>query len=94
MALLTTSDAAPNSGDGLCILSAVLFGIHKWRSETATLRLQENTQELVAMQLGSLAALASAVEAPRIYKLVQHNSPGKPLTACCSLHFRVFTYFR
>lgn len=46
MALLTTSDATPNYGDGLCILSALLFGIHKWRSETASTRFRENTQVL------------------------------------------------
>jgi len=46
VALLTTSDATPNYGDGLCILSALLFGIHKWRSETASTRFRENTQVL------------------------------------------------
>lgn len=29
----TTKAAGPNLGDLLCVLSAVLFGVHKWRSE-------------------------------------------------------------
>ena len=59
MGLLTTSDSAPNYGDGLCILSAILFGVHKWRSEVSTSRFQENTTELVALQLGTLAVAAN-----------------------------------
>jgi len=73
--LLTTSDAAPNYGDGLCVLSALLFGVHKWRSETATIRFRDNTQELVALQLGTLAIAANILELPKIFEL-SHHSPG------------------
>lgn len=76
MALLTTSDATPNYGDGLCVLSALLFGVHKWRSETATLHFKENTQELVAVQLGTLAVLANLFEAPKYLNLLG-NTPGE-----------------
>lgn len=75
VALLTTSDASPNYGDGLCVLSALLFGVHKWRSETATVRFVENTQELVAIQLGTLAVLANIFELPKYLEL-SHYSPG------------------
>lgn len=78
VALLTTSDATPNYGDGLCVLSALMFGVHKWRSETATVKFVENTQELVAIQLGTLALLANISESPKYLSLV-HDSPGKPL---------------
>ncbi len=80
MALLTTSDSTPNYGDGLCVLSALLFGIHKWRSETATSRFRENTQELVAMQLGTLALAANVCELPK-YLALSHNSPGACLAS-------------
>ena len=79
VALLTTSDATPNYGDGLCVLSALMFGVHKWRSETATVRFVENTQELVAIQLGTLAVLANIFEVPKYLELL-HYSPGKQLT--------------
>ena len=81
MALLTTSDATPNYGDGLCVLSALLFGVHKWRSETATIRYVENTQELVAIQLGTLAVLANIFEIPKYAGLIQ-KTPGEQPCPC------------
>ena len=38
-ATITTVAAGPNLGDILCVLSAVLFGVHKWRSEILVERL-------------------------------------------------------
>ena len=32
--MLTSSGGDPTWGDALCIASAVLFGVHKWRSES------------------------------------------------------------
>ena len=52
-----------------------MFGVHKWRSETATVRFVENTQELVAIQLGTLAVLANIFEIPKYLELL-HYSPG------------------
>ena len=77
--LLTTSDASPNYGDGLCILSAILFGVHKWKSETSTIRFQENTQELIAIQLGTLAIAANIFELPSLIPLIG-KPPGIPLS--------------
>ena len=83
--LLTTSDATPTIGDGLCVLSAVLFGVQKWRSETATIRFRENTQELIAVQLGTLALAASIMELPKLSGLVLSHSPGQLLLLSPSL---------
>ena len=85
MGLLTTSDATPTIGDGLCVLSAVLFGVQKWRSETATIRFRENTQELIAVQLGTLALAASILELPKLSGLVLSHSPGQLLLLSPSL---------
>lgn len=40
--MLTSSGGDPTWGDALCILSATLFGVHKYRSEiiTAQVRLR------------------------------------------------------
>merc|ERR1719478_72413 len=46
----------PNMGDLVCIASAVIFGLHKWRTEKVTARFQDDTKELMALQLGVLAA--------------------------------------
>lgn len=77
MGLLTTSDATPNVGDALCVLSAVLFGVQKWRSESATLKYAANTQELVAVQLGTLALAACVLQAPHVFQTVTTQSPGE-----------------
>uniref|UniRef100_A0A061RWP0 Drug metabolite transporter superfamily n=1 Tax=Tetraselmis sp. GSL018 TaxID=582737 RepID=A0A061RWP0_9CHLO len=53
--LLTTSDTTPNAGDAWCILSAVLFGTHKFRSESVTKAMEDSTQQLMALQLAVLA---------------------------------------
>ena len=78
VALLTTSDSAPNYGDGLCVLSAILFGFHKWRSESSTLRFKDNTQELVAVQLGTLALAANIFELPNVLPMLS-KPPGTSL---------------
>jgi drug/metabolite transporter (DMT)-like permease len=91
VALLTTSDSTPNYGDGLCVLSALLFGIHKWRSETATSRFRENTQELVAMQLGTLALAANVCELPK-YLALSHNSPEQLMTMAAGLPWGLLVY--
>ena len=68
-----------------------MFGVHKWRSETATIRFVENTQELVAIQLGTLAVLANIFEIPKYLELL-HYSPGKLLTLmlCHTILTRLF----
>ena len=59
--LLTTSGVEPNIGDALCIGSATLFGVHKWRSETVTARFSDSTNELIAVQLLALASAAAGL---------------------------------
>ena len=76
MGLLTTSGVDPNIGDALCIGSATLFGVHKWRSESVTARFKDNTNELIAVQLLALAGAASLCSAPQVLALVQQG-PGK-----------------
>ena len=63
MSLLTTSNAEPNLGDLVCIASATLFGVHKYRSESVTGRVSDTTG-LVALQLAILAAGACLLAAP------------------------------
>jgi len=41
--LLTTSGGEFNSGDAWCIASAILFGVHKFRTETITSRFKSET---------------------------------------------------
>ena len=75
VALLTTSGVDPNIGDALCIGSATLFGVHKWRSETVTARFKDNTNELIAVQLLALAGAASLFCAPQMLELAAQG-PG------------------
>ena len=76
--LLTTSGVDPNIGDALCIGSATLFGVHKWRSETVTARFKDNTNELIAVQLLALASAASLFAAPEVLELAAQG-PGRIL---------------
>ncbi len=78
MGLLTTSGVDPNIGDALCIGSATLFGVHKWRSETVTAQFKDNTNELIAVQLLALASAASLFAAPEMLQLAAQG-PGKVL---------------
>eukprot|EP01026_Neomeris_dumetosa_P055725 TRINITY_DN5076_c0_g1_i3.p2 TRINITY_DN5076_c0_g1~~TRINITY_DN5076_c0_g1_i3.p2 ORF type:complete len:399 (+),score=36.97 TRINITY_DN5076_c0_g1_i3:1264-2460(+) len=62
--LLTTSGGDFDVGDGWCILSAILFGVHKFRTETITARFKSETQDLIAVQLLVLALLSSVFTLP------------------------------
>jgi drug/metabolite transporter (DMT)-like permease len=90
--LLTTSDATPNVGDALCVLSAVLFGVQKWRSESATLKYAANTQELVAVQLGTLALAACVLQAPHVFQTVTTQSPGEIVDQLAGLPWGLLLY--
>lgn len=59
VSLLTTAGGAPNLGDAVCVASAILFGVHKWRSECVTTAVPDTTA-LVTLQL-TVLALASIV---------------------------------
>jgi predicted nicotinamide N-methyase len=74
--LLTTSGADPNVGDALCIGSAALFGVHKWRSETATARFADATSELIAVQLLVLASAAAAFSLPQLAAIASLGPGG------------------
>lgn len=69
VSLLTTSGGDPNLGDAICVLSAVLFGVHKWRSETITSRVKDTTA-LVALQLAVLASSSILLAAPEAANFV------------------------
>ena len=75
--LLTTSGVEPNIGDALCIGSATLFGVHKWRSETVTARFRDSTNELIAVQLLALAGAAAAFSAPQVFHLAEQGPGGR-----------------
>ena len=78
--LLTTSGVEPNIGDALCIGSATLFGVHKWRSETVTARFRDSTNELIAVQLLALASAAAVFSAPQVFHLAEQGPGG----CCCA----------
>ncbi|CAL8471255.1 g10797 [Coccomyxa elongata] len=82
--LLTTSGADPNVGDALCIGSAALFGVHKWRSETATARHSASTNELIAVQLLVLAAASALLCAPEFLQQASQG-PDHVLAAASNL---------
>ena len=64
MSLLTTGDGTPpNLGDACCVASAILFGVHKFRSESITGRVHD-TVALVALQLAILAAASCLLAVP------------------------------
>jgi len=53
----------PNAGDLWCIISAVMFGIHKFRTESVTSCIQDTTA-LVACQLSIVAVSATLICIP------------------------------
>lgn len=71
--LLTTDGAAPNVGDLWCIISAVLFGVHKWRSEVITAEF-EDTNGLVSLQILTLAVMSVVYVAPDLWHVVQEST--------------------
>lgn len=66
VSLLTTSGGDPNWGDLYCVCSAILFGVHKWRSESVTHQFADETKELVSMQLFVLALVSLVLCTPEI----------------------------
>ena len=80
MGLLTTSGVDPNIGDALCIGSATLFGVHKWRSETVTAKYKDSTNELIGVQLLALAGAASIFSAPQLFELARQGPGEDPCT--------------
>lgn len=64
--MLTNSGGDPTWGDALCIGSAVLFGVHKWRSESVTALIPQTT-ELVAVQLAVLAVASAVFTLPELW---------------------------
>ena len=77
VALLTTGGSGFSGGDALCIASAVLFGVHKFRTETVTDRFKSSTRELVAVQLFVLALISAVVCVPELYDAAHGQSPGQ-----------------
>lgn len=70
--MLTSSGGDPTWGDALCIVSATLFGVHKYRSEIVTAQVEETT-ELIAVQLFGLAAASALVTAPEVISTLQEH---------------------
>jgi drug/metabolite transporter (DMT)-like permease len=65
VALLTSDGGAPPTvGDAACVASAVVFGLHKWRSEALTDAHRDATAALVGGQLAVLAAASAVAAAP------------------------------
>ena len=73
--LLTSGGSGFNKGDAMCILSAGIFGLHKFRTESITARF-EDTQELVAVQLVILSLFSALATLPALYELLPNNSPS------------------
>lgn len=69
--MLTTAGGAPNYGDAVCVASAVLFGVHKWRSECVTTGIPDTTA-LVTLQLTVLALASIVLAAPELCQMVSH----------------------
>ncbi|CAG9467883.1 unnamed protein product [Pedinophyceae sp. YPF-701] len=63
------TSAPPNSGDIWCVVSAVLFGVHKFRTESITARF-EDTLALMAVQLAVLAGASTVACVPEIAGLL------------------------
>ena len=84
VSLLTTSGGAPNWGDAICVLSAVLFGVHKWRSESITASV-EDTSGLVALQLAVLAASSLALAAPAAVSALADGGASDALAFAAAL---------
>ena len=81
MGLLTSGGTGFNKGDALCILSAAIFGLHKFRTESITARF-DDTQELVAVQLVVLSLFSALATVPALLEILPNNSPGMPWPRC------------
>lgn len=88
---LTTTGADPNIGDLWCIISAILFGVHKWRSEEVTSQFEE-TNELVAVQILFLALASLVYCVPELYQLLQSHSVGDLLSQAKALPWGSLAY--
>lgn len=77
--MLTNSGGDPTWGDAMCIGSAVLFGVHKWRSEAVTSQVPQTT-ELVAVQLAALAVASALFTVPEIWGNVQVENTSQLLS--------------
>ena len=82
VSLLTSGGTGFNKGDALCILSAFIFGMHKFRTESVTQKF-EDTQDLVAVQLAVLAFCSFLASAPALWHLIPNSTPGA--TPCLAL---------
>ncbi|GMH33025.1 hypothetical protein BSKO_00859 [Bryopsis sp. KO-2023] len=71
--LLTTSGTEANVGDLWCILSAILFGVHKWRSEGTTAKFPDQTKELVGLQIWVIMLMSCVYCAPELIGNIQQN---------------------
>eukprot|EP00884_Botryococcus_braunii_P020802 jgi/Botrbrau1/7405/Bobra.0112s0006.1 len=89
--LLTNDSAAPNMGDALCVLSAILFGVHKWRTESVTAKHKDDTTELIGLQLGVLALTSGLSSLPLLGNLLA-NSPGDVLQGLVDLPWLPLAY--
>ena len=78
VSLLTSGGTGFNKGDALCVLSAFIFGQHKFRTETVTHQF-DNTQDLVAVQLAVLASCSFLATVPALAELLPNSSPGAAL---------------
>lgn len=88
---LTTSGSDPNIGDLWCIISAILFGVHKWRSEALTGQFEETT-ELVAVQIFFLALAALVYCIPQFWHTIQDDSWGQFLKQVQALPWPALAY--
>lgn len=89
--LLTSSGADPNIGDAWCILSAILFGVHKWRSEAITAEFEE-TNELVSLQILALAVMSALYVAPDAWHLLQNNTVQEIMDKAAGLPWLSLAY--
>jgi len=85
VSLLTTAGSSPNWGDLWCVVSAILFGVHKWRSESVTSAFATRTTEIVALQLFVLAASSLCLAAPDLVAALSADHASASLTALWEL---------
>lgn len=83
--LLTTSGTEANVGDLWCILSAILFGVHKWRSEETTAKFPDETKELVGLQIWVIMIASCLFCAPEFVATLQENGLDGTLAMAASL---------
>ena len=83
VALLTSSDGPPpGPADALLVLSALLFGAHKWRCEAAAVATAGAGADpaaaagLTGVQLGVMALAAIAAAAPEVLAAAQAGTLG------------------